>query len=137
MSNPSFTVAILGPDGTPCQTHGPYPSEPDADDFIRRHMSHTGFPRVRYVVVKPGLRTFLIHYDADDGDNFDLVVRAETPEEAVERWLKHFFELDACQPDTIYEIGDLSAHIGPVMWMTPGLQLVGGTRFAYIMGFEK
>lgn len=132
------TVTIIHPvTGDTMQTHGPFADRGEAEAYVSKHQKFCGFPSSRYVIVEPGaLRTFLIHLDVGD-DNFDLLVRAANRDDAIAYW-RRTFDVGDAEPDTIYEIGDLSRHgAGAVLWMGPELQLVGGTRFAGIMGARE
>lgn len=75
------------------------------------------------------MNTYLIMYQAD-GDSYDLIVRAENAAQAKEDWRQYYtmrmFDLDEAEPNMVYQINDLSRHVGAVRWGSALLPVVSG-----------
>ena len=75
------------------------------------------------------MNTYLIMYQAD-GDCYDLVVRAENVVQAKKDWRQYYtlrmFDLEEAEPNMVYQINDLSRHVGSVRWGSALLPIVGG-----------
>jgi len=75
------------------------------------------------------LRLYFVTHAIDANADLDLLVWAETPEDALDHWRSYFVLDDDAQPRNLFEIADTAPRAGPLAWhRDDGLRLVTERR---------
>jgi hypothetical protein len=79
------------------------------------------------------MKLFMVSHTDDDGESYDLLVRCNTPEEAVDHWRAYYdytgghYDDDGPLPGFIYQINDTT--VGPLAWHSRDGMLEVTTRY--------